>query len=288
MTGSTGAFARMDLFGAYGTGEVVASVDDPDKAFRIWLYEPSTSSTCAFSIPNGHRWTLLTNPSTGAGTVGYGVDSFGSRGFATGDFGLPSPGGKIPSGSHYPRSGSSVEIWANWNDAAAPSAARVDLGGTCQTMTLTRGSGTNGAWLYTASGLSGCTRYYFSFKDSGGAVVTYPSTGSLGIGDASCADWDATRPAPCDGGDPIEPPGDAGVSDAPAPPPPPGSDAAPTDAGSDRDRDGALAEEPSEDASIHGSCGCRIVPAQSPRAQLLVGLGALVLVLARRSKKNVR
>ncbi|MGZ4810098.1 MAG: hypothetical protein ACXV7D_12300, partial [Thermoanaerobaculia bacterium] len=41
---------------------------------------------------------------------------------------------------------------------------------------------------------SGCHRYYFSFTDSTGAVVTYPTTGSLGIGSgASCPDWESSR-----------------------------------------------------------------------------------------------
>lgn len=42
----------------------------------------------------------------------------------------------------------------------------------------------------------GCHRYYFVFTDSGGSQVTFPTTGSLGIGPAgSCHDWSLERPA---------------------------------------------------------------------------------------------
>jgi hypothetical protein len=43
--------------------------------------------------------------------------------------------------------------------------------------------------------VSGCERYYFIFQDSTGAQITYPTTGSLGAGGGTCADWDTTRPA---------------------------------------------------------------------------------------------
>jgi len=64
-------------------------------------------------------------------------------------------------------------------------------------MALTRGAVTNGAYKANLSGVgSGCHRYFFLFKDSADSVVTFPTTGSLGIGPAgSCADWDSSRPA---------------------------------------------------------------------------------------------
>lgn len=186
VSGSTSFGARVGIWAGGASGEIIASGTDPNGAFYQWLYENSTTTTCAFSSANGHRWLIL----TGGPGIGYGVD-----GYSTGDFGGAPAKPKIPSGSHYPRSGASVEVWANWYDTAGPSAALVNLGGTCQPMKLTRGTVTNGAYLYTAAGLTGCTRYYFQFKDSTGAQVTYPTTGSLGIGDATCADWSATRPA---------------------------------------------------------------------------------------------
>jgi len=188
LTGTTDTFVRIGMFGGSGSGEIIATPSDPNTSFYLWLYENSPSTTCAFSSANGHRWLILKS----TGSVGYGVD-----GYSTGDFGGGGTATKIPSGSHYPRFGSSVELWANWYDTAAPTTAQVNIGGSCKTMTLTRGTGTNGAYLYAATGLTGCNRYYFSFKDSGGTVVTWPTTGSLGIGDTTCADWDTTRPTGC-------------------------------------------------------------------------------------------
>ena len=129
---------------------------------------------------------------SGSGAVGFGVD-----GNSTGDFGGGATPYKIPSGSHYPRSGTAVELWANWYDTAAPKSAAVNINGTCSAMTRQRGTDTNGAWMFNATGLTGCARYYFTFKDSTGATIDYPTTGSFGIGDATCADYATTRPAAC-------------------------------------------------------------------------------------------
>jgi hypothetical protein len=103
----------------------------------------------------------------------------------------------VPSGSHYPAQADPVEVWANWADTAAPTGALVNVDGACTAMTLKRGSGTNGAWSASITGAgSGCHRYFFAFKDSAGTVVTFPTTGSLGMGPtASCPDWESTRPA---------------------------------------------------------------------------------------------
>ena len=182
---------RVSLFGASPSGEIIASPTDPDQAFYLWLFENSAGTTCAFSGSNGHRWLILT--STGA--VGAGVS-----GPAVGDFGSGTAPAKIPSGSHYPRQAASIDIWANWFDTAAPSVARVNIDGTCTAMTRKRGTTQNGAFSATLTGLaSGCHRYYFEFKDALGQAVTYPTTGSLGIGAAGvCADWDVSRPATCD------------------------------------------------------------------------------------------
>ncbi len=187
LTGTTSPSARTAIFGAGYSGEIIASPSDPNSAFYLWLYESSASATCAFSIPNGHRWLILTS---GSGAVGFGVD-----GNSTGDFGGGGAPYKIPSGAHYPRSGAATELWANWYDTAAPKAAMVNVGGTCYPMAKQRGTDLNGAWMYNATGLSGCTRYYFTFKDSAGAQVDYPTTGSLGIGDSTCADFSDSRPA---------------------------------------------------------------------------------------------
>jgi len=201
LTGTTTAATRVGMFGVPFEGEIIAYGygGDPDKLFYLWLYEPSTTTGCTFTSANGHRWLLL----TATGSVGFGVytdHSSGDFSTAAGEV------NKIASGSHYPKNAASVELWANWYDTAGgPKTALVNVGGTCSPMALTRGTATNGAYKYTATGLSGCTRYYFTYTDSAGTKVDYPTTGSLGIGDATCADWDTTRPAPGSGCGPCTP-----------------------------------------------------------------------------------
>jgi uncharacterized protein YkwD len=181
---------RVQLFGGSPSGEIIASSSNPNTAFYQWLYEQGDTTACQFTLNNGHRWLIL--KSTGA--VGVGV-----AGRSTGDFGAGSAPTKIPSGAHYPQQAASVAMWANWYDTAGPSQASVNVDGTCTPMTLQRGTQTNGAWSATVTGAgSGCHRYYFSFRDAGGATVTYPTTGSLAIGTgASCPDWDSSRPGAC-------------------------------------------------------------------------------------------
>jgi hypothetical protein len=119
---------------------------------------------------------------------------FGSSGPPVGDFsfGGGAAPAQIPSGSHYPRQGTTVDLWANWYDTAGPKRVRVVVDGLCTTMALERGSQENGAWHAKVTGLSNtCHRYWFSFDS-----VDYPTTGTLGIGPAgSCADWSSDRPA---------------------------------------------------------------------------------------------
>ena len=184
--------ARVGLFGVSAAGEIIASPADPNQAFYLWLFESYNKSTCAFDFgppTNGHRWNILkSGPHVGVGvTTADAVGDFGGSGGA-----IP----QIPSGSHYPRQAASVDAWANWYDAAGPQSALVNVDGTCTAMTLKRGAVTNGAYSATVSNVgSGCHRYFFLFKDSKANLVTYPTTGSLGIGPAnSCADWDMTRP----------------------------------------------------------------------------------------------
>lgn len=188
----TSAQSRVGLFGSSYGGEIIARTSyGPSSAFYLWLHEPTDSDVCTFTQANGHRWLILTE--TGAVGVGYHSSRY------TGDFGSGTSPGRIPSGSHYPQTASSVELWANWYDASGPSAAAVNIEGTCHPMDLERGSSTNGAWMAQVSGVGGgCFRYYFEFQDDGGATVTYPSTGSLaiGVGDG-CPDWTSSRPPSC-------------------------------------------------------------------------------------------
>lgn len=133
------------------------------------------------------------------GNAGIGID-----GPLVGDFGdSATPVPAVPSGTHYPRQAASVDAWASWSaPKAAAARAAVDVDGTCVPLALRRGTPTNGAWSTTVTGVgTGCHRYFFRFVDTSGAVGTYPTTGSLGIGDATCADWDPSRPADCAGCD---------------------------------------------------------------------------------------
>ena len=180
---STAWSTRVSLFGAGPAGEIIAGSPEPNGAFYLWLFEPAAPALCGFTINNGHRWLILTS----AGGVGVGVSGNDS----VGDFGSGGVASKIASAAHYPQQAASVDIWANWYDAAAPRSANAVVDGHCTAMSLKRGTATNGAWSATATNVgSGCHRYYVSFIDSAGNEVTWPATGSLGIG---CEDWNSTR-----------------------------------------------------------------------------------------------
>lgn len=193
--GCTSWSARVGLFGGSASGEIIAGSGNPNTAFYSWLYEDSADATCRFTLDNGHRWNILKlSGATGAGQNG-------SK--AVMDFGAPAPAGeaKIPSGAHYPQAAATVELWANWHDTAPPRSAQVNVDGVCAALTLARGTAANGAWTRSHAGTAGtCRRYYFTFTDSAGRTVDYPTTGSFGIGaPATCPGWSAARPADCSG-----------------------------------------------------------------------------------------
>lgn len=183
---ATGWATRIALFGGAPAGEIIATPAEPNTAFYAWLYEPYSSSSCGFGGANGHRYLILTS----GGAIGLGASGTG----AVGDFGGLATPYKIPSAAHYPKQAATVALWANWYDTAAPRSANAVVNGSCVAMTLQRGTQQNGAYSANATNVgSGCHRYYFSFVDSSGAEVTYPATGSLGIGDSTCDDWNASR-----------------------------------------------------------------------------------------------
>jgi hypothetical protein len=184
--GCTSWAQRIGLFGGGASGEIIATSVDPEQSFYLWLYEPESAPACGFTGMHGHRYLILES----SGAVGVGVS-----GQSVGDFGGSVTSYRIVSGSHYPQQAPTVQAWANWYDTNAPRSAAAVVDGRCVGMSLKRGTPQNGAWSATVTGVgSGCHRYYFSFIDSSGFEVTYPATGSLGIGsDAACADWDATR-----------------------------------------------------------------------------------------------
>lgn len=185
----TGFSERIGLFGSDGGGEIIASTGQgAEHGFYLWLYEPTASAKCEFSSENGHRWLLL----TADGAIG-----FGSDGKYVGDFGSGGEEHPIASGSHWPRQADTVETWASWFAPEGPKSALVNVDGSCSPMKLSRGTIENGAYEADITGVGqGCHRYFFVFKDAAGALVTFPETGSLGIGPAdTCADFSAERPA---------------------------------------------------------------------------------------------
>jgi hypothetical protein len=182
---------RLASFG-FGSGiraeNLVVGAADPLQSFYTWLREPDSTSTCEARFANGHRFNILASTFRGVG-----VGKAGS--IYTQDFtSLAAVPSGIVGAVHYPRTGATVELRANWY-GSVPTRAEVNVEGRCQSMTLERGTELNGTFLATESGLgSGCYRYAFSFSSSAGEQ-TFPSTGSFGIGCG--ADWLPSVPPAC-------------------------------------------------------------------------------------------
>jgi hypothetical protein len=266
---------RIGLFGSGAAGEIIASGGDAESAFYLWLYEGTTDSTCAFSQSNGHRWLIL----TADGAVGFGSDQLYCGDFADGGDMHP-----IASGAHWPRQADTVEAWANWYAPEGPGSALVNVDGTCVPMQVTRGTPENGAYKADISGVgTGCHRYFFLFKDKAGTIVTYPESGSLGIGaDGTCADFSDERPATGAGCD-CKPQCDGKQC---------GDDACGGSCGNCAD--GSSCDTNAQcvsDATADAACGC-IVPGQDPASSQALGLSLAALVVGsafsrrRSSRKN--
>lgn len=166
--------SRLSLFGASPRAENIAWLGDPFDVFYAWLHENTSTGACAWSMENGHRWNILGD----AGTIGVG----GQGGYTVQDFSYGGPSTKIVVGAHYPESGPSVDFYASWYDAATPSFATVNVDGSCSPLTVERGSGGNAVYKGTQAVGSGCHRYAFIFKTSGGTRERFPTTGAFGIG----------------------------------------------------------------------------------------------------------
>ncbi len=76
-----------------------------------------------------------------------------------------------------------------------PQTALVIVNGECHDLTLTYGTAQSGAFETSKALGPGCHRYYFYFTDGNGNDLTYPSTGSLGVGTDDCALYLEERPA---------------------------------------------------------------------------------------------
>lgn len=250
---------RVAMFGTGPAGEnAAAGYTDPVDTFYLWLWEPSASTSCGFSLQNGHRYNILTaNGSLGVGN---------HEAWWTQDFGGGGPDGKIIAGAHYPATGT-VSFYANWFDGAAPATAAVNIDGTCHTMTLERGvDPANATYAFADHQVAGCQRYLFVFEDAGGTIHTYPDTGSFGVG---CPDeWTTDRPASC-AGEP--PPPDAG------PGTPPGADA-------DPDAPDASGN-PVDGGDVESGCGCQVGGAGRGALGAIALLSALCATLRRGGRR---
>jgi hypothetical protein len=179
---------RVAAFGTPPSGENIAwGPGDPIDVFYLWFWEPETNPACGFRMSNGHRYNILGDH--GSMGPGFHGNWWGQ------DFSGGSPSQKIASGAHHPnRTGVEVDFRANWYDADPPSRALVNVDGTCHSMDVERGTGANGTYIHTEAIEGDCPRYYFIFTDSEGNEVTYPDSGSFGIG-SGCEDWLSSRPS---------------------------------------------------------------------------------------------
>ncbi len=180
----TKTFTRIAMFGTPGSGEnIAAGYPSPEAVHAGWM------------MSSGHCSNIL----AGHGSVGVGWFS----NYWTQNFGGGSPTGTLIAGAHSPQftGGTPVEFRVNYyNTAGGPQGAQINVDGTCSTMTLERGTQTNGTWLHTQP-LSGtaCRRYFFVFADPAGNTVYLPETGSYGVGGsvATCPDWEPGTPQGC-------------------------------------------------------------------------------------------
>ena len=183
-------FARMGKFGIFSgaRGENIASSGIPLTVINMWLLETTADDTCEFTWENGHRWNIFNTNYTrmGSGATGsYTVQDFWENGVLDQN---------IPSGGHSPQAGGAgTEFRVNWYDSsgAAPSATKINIDGQLYDMILECGSNGNATYLYTFD-ITGESWYYFRFRNSGGTIVSYPGSGSFGVGTAE--DWKDTRP----------------------------------------------------------------------------------------------
>ena len=188
------AYSRVGLFRASFTGEnAAAGSSDPQRAFSQWVASP------------GH-WSNLTSSnhsSIGTGLYGGGEGCWGA--YAVQVFGRAGSAPTFGGGVHYPQSvgsGGALTFYINYYDpAGAATLATVNIDGLCHPLGLERGSASHGNQSLETSLADGCHRYYFVFRDAGGALLSYPSEGSYGVavGGGGCPFYDASRPALGDG-----------------------------------------------------------------------------------------
>jgi len=204
----TQPFQRIQMFNPLGCAEnIAAGYADPEASLIGWLTEAcSWNNSCGFqtctSGENGHRYNILDPNSQilGAGSVPSSTTACVTNGeWDSQDFGcganptIP----KLVAGTNNPQAGSATTFYANWYDTAPPATAVVNVDGTCNAMTVDRGSGGNATYSWHGSIGSGCRSYVFVFTDSQGATVQLPEVGAYLAGDGCNGDYQATAPSGC-------------------------------------------------------------------------------------------
>ena len=204
-TVGTKTFDRIRMFGTPGSSENLASVSNPLRTFNLWLFENSTSSVCAFSSSNGHRWSILNKNNKAVG-VGYGT-SIATQDYASSS----SETSAISSGAHYL---DDKTLWFKMHYYASADAvsATVNVGGTCTNLQKTRGTGSNGVWgTSSVAAPAKCTPYFFEVKDKTGKVTRFPTTGSILYDCDTKKSWSSETGDSCFGDEPPERPCGNGV-----------------------------------------------------------------------------
>lgn len=184
--GCTSWSSRVSMFGTSPSGENAAyGYTDPVRTFYQWFWEPESNPQCGFRSTNGHRVNILNTSHSSVGIGNY-------QSYWTQDFSSYSRySRKLYSGTHYPKTGTSIEFRANWADSAGPILSYVIIDGISYDMSIERGTPTNGTYLYKANLPNSCHKYYFLFKAKDGSVETFPDEGAYGL---NCnQDYFATR-----------------------------------------------------------------------------------------------
>jgi hypothetical protein len=158
---------------------ISAGVPDAVTAVHNWINEIGAPAG-----ETGHRDNIFSSDFT---LMGSGFAAGGSQftNYWTQDFiGISGSRPAMSDGIHFPKSGKSITFGVTWSEAAAPASIAVVLDGTCNNLSLVRGSGGQGAYEVTLPIASGCHQYYFRGVSSS-KVWLYPDSGSLQVGCSS-------------------------------------------------------------------------------------------------------
>jgi uncharacterized protein YkwD len=201
----TDTFARVFMFytGAWTSvaENIAAGVTDPQTVVHNWIYEVGAAAG-----ETGHRDAIFSSKLTLIGTGFAAGGASKTPNYWTQDFvGTTVARPRLTDGIHFPKTaaaGGKVTFGATYYDAAVgankPQVFAV-VDGTCQGLTMIRGTTALGAHEGAFALADGCHAYYFvATLGDGTALATYPTTGSLQVGagagaGAACALFTTTR-----------------------------------------------------------------------------------------------